>query len=230
MRLTYVLLSQTYGMHQYAADLANRMAAAMVVGVLAWFRFRRLRWVVLALALVLVVTGVLTQAFFELAGGEEEWETSGGSRLVLIGRVLEVTARNPITGLGPAAYRAYAAMKPLLYQKAYWITPQVNSHNNYVDLYAHTGLVGLGLFLWQMGEFGALALRLRKSVRLGFLSGFVHGMLAAWASVLVLMMLADWILPHVYNIGFPGFQAALLFWLFLGGLIAIEGLQQPREE
>ncbi len=28
MRLTYVLLSPTYGMHQYAADLANRMAQA----------------------------------------------------------------------------------------------------------------------------------------------------------------------------------------------------------
>lgn len=28
MHLTYVLLSPTYGMHQYAADLANRMAAA----------------------------------------------------------------------------------------------------------------------------------------------------------------------------------------------------------
>ncbi|NMC78657.1 MAG: hypothetical protein GYA59_04775 [Chloroflexi bacterium] len=35
------------------------------------------------------------------------------------------------------------------------------------------------------------------------------------------MMLADWMLPFVYNIGFPGFQASLLVWLFLGGLVAM---------
>jgi hypothetical protein len=26
----------------------------------------------------------------------------------------------------------------------------------------------------------------------------------------------------VYNIGFPGFQAAIPVWLFLGGLVALE--------
>ena len=39
-----------------------------------------------------------------------EWDESGGSRLALSGRVIEVTMRNPITGLGPAAYRFYARM------------------------------------------------------------------------------------------------------------------------
>ena len=39
------------------------------------------------------------------------------------------------------------------------------------------------------------------------------------------MMMADWILPFVYNIGFPGFQASVLVWLFLGGMVAAQ--QQP---
>ena len=43
-------------------------------------------------------------------------DSSGGSRLVLIERVFDVTMRNPITGLGPAAYRPYANMKPLRYR------------------------------------------------------------------------------------------------------------------
>ena len=38
------------------------------------------------------------------------------------------------------------------------------------------------------------------------------------------MLLADWILPFVYNIGFPGFQASVLVWLFLGGLVALENM------
>ena len=47
-------------------------------------------------------------------------------------------------------------------------------------------------------------------------------MLAAGAGALVLMLFADWILPFVYNIGFSGFQASVLVWLFLGGLVALE--------
>ena len=43
--------------------------------------------------------------------------------MALIGRVIEVTMRNPITGLGPAAYRSYARMTPLPYQRAYWLEP-----------------------------------------------------------------------------------------------------------
>ncbi len=198
------------------------VAVAVVVVVLVWFRYRRLRWLFLIPVLIALVTGVLTDAIWEFAGGEDEWLTSGGSRLALIERVIEVTLRNPITGLGPAAYRHYAAMQPLAYRGALWITPAINSHNNYVDLFAHAGALGLGLFLWLMGEFGALAVRLRPAARSGFMSGYVHAMLAAWVGALVLMMFADWILPHVYNIGFGGFQASLLFWLFLGGLPALE--------
>ena len=49
-------------------------------------------------------------------------------------------------------------------------------------------------------------------------------MLAAGAARLVIMLFADWILPFVYNIGFPGFQASVLVWLFLGGLVALENM------
>jgi hypothetical protein len=50
----------------------------------------------------------------------------------------------------------------------------------------------------------------------------VNGVLAAWVGAIVIMMLGDWILPFVYNIGFPGFQASVLLWMFLGGLVALE--------
>ena len=70
--------------------------------------------------------------------------------------------RNPITGLGPAAYRRYAAMEPLAYGRALWLVPVVNSHNNYVDLFSQVGLLGLGLFLWFVAELTGLGFRLRS--------------------------------------------------------------------
>jgi O-antigen ligase len=130
--------------------------------------------------------------------------------------------RNPITGLGPASYRYYAGAEPLRYRRALWFNPRVNSHNNYVDLFAHTGLLGLGLFLWFAMELGLLGWRLSRRYREGFTGGYVNGMTAAWVSSLVIMLLADWMLPFVYNIGFPGFQASILVWMFLGGLISIQ--------
>ncbi len=204
------------------ATASNWVGVATVAGVLFWLRFPQLRWLVVLLLVVLAANGLLFSSVYTFAGGEAEWEESGGSRMVLINRVIEVTMRNPITGLGPAAYRPYAAMKPLPYGQAFWTAPQINSHNNYVDLFSHVGLVGLTIFFWFTIEVIRLGLRLRAHYPIGFAAGYVNAVLAAWAGALVLMVFADWILPFVYNIGFPGFQASVLVWLFLGGLVALE--------
>jgi hypothetical protein len=211
-----------YVFYLQRATASNWVAVAAALGVLAWLRWPRLRWPAMILLILLAVSGGLFSSVYEFAGGGAEWEESGGSRMVLTGRVLEVTMRNPITGLGPAAYRPYAGMEPLPYGRAYWIAPQISSHNNYVDLFSHVGLLGLALFFWFAAEVTRLGLRLRTHFTQGFAAGYVSGMLAAGAGALVLMAFADWMLPFVYNIGFPGFQASVLVWLFLGGLVSLE--------
>jgi hypothetical protein len=87
----------------------------------------------------------------------------------------------------------------------------------------------MALFLWFMAELGKLGWRLSHRYRDGFLGGYINGMLAAWGGSMVLMMFADWVLPFVYNIGFPGFQASALVWLFLGGLVAVDNFEQRVE-
>lgn len=204
-------------------DIVSYMVGVIAAaGALVWLRWPRLRWPVVILVLLLLATGLLTSAVYEFAGGEEEWLESGGSRLVLIRRVIEVSMRNPITGLGPAAYRRYAAMKPLAYEGALWIVPTVNSHNNYVDLFSQLGLLGLGLFFWFAVEVTRLGFRVRARYTTGFAAGYANAILAVWAGSLALMAFADWILPFVYNIGFRGFDASVLVWLFLGGLVALD--------
>ncbi len=213
--------SLAYTFVQQKEAISGWAGLTAVLGVLLWLRFRRLRWPVVATVALLTALGVLLPAVFNFAGGDVEWTGSGAPRLVLIERVVSVTMRNPLTGLGPAAYRPYANREPLRYLGANWTTPQINSHNNYVDLFAHGGVLGLALFAWFAAAFAATGLRLRRRVR-GFAAGYVNGMLAAGAGSLVIMLFADWILPFVYNIGFPGFQASVLVWLFMGGVVAIE--------
>ncbi|HOU11929.1 MAG TPA: O-antigen ligase family protein [Anaerolineae bacterium] len=204
-------------------NVSNWVGVAAVAGTLVWMRFVKLRGAIITVVVLLILTGILFPSLYEFAGGDDEWTESGGSRLALIERVIQVTMRNPITGLGPASYRPYTSMEPLRYGNALWIVPKVNSHNNYVDIFAHTGLLGFGLFLWFMSEIGWLGWQRSTQHRSGFAGGYANGMFAAWAGSMVIMMFADWMLPFVYNIGFPGFQASLLVWLFFGGLVCVRG-------
>ena len=213
-----------YSFIQQRESLSNWIGVTVVIGTLLWLRFPRLRWLAIIAVVAMILLGSLLPAIYDFAGGDNEWYESGGSRLVLIERVVEITMRNPITGLGPAAYRPYAATEPLAYGRIIWAAPMINSHNNFIDLFSHVGFVGLGLFLWFAVEVVRNALCLRGMLKTGFQAAFVNGMLASWIGALVIMLLADWILPFVYNIGFEGFPASILLWLFLGGIVALEQL------
>jgi hypothetical protein len=59
-----------------------------------------------------------------------------------------------------------------------------------------------------------------------FAEGYVVGAVGGLAGTLVAMMLVDWLLPFVYNVGFSGLRTSALAWMFLGGLVAL--VQQGR--
>jgi O-antigen ligase len=197
------------------------VAAAAVVWLRVW---RNNRAAGLAVGAALVALAVLAYpAVFVHAGGEQELATSWGGRQALYRATLDLVTDHPILGLGPAAYRHYAAARwlSLGVGRALYVRPLVSSHNNYIDLYAQMGLVGLGLFLWFLAEVGRLGWRLASRV-VDFEEGYVQGALGGLAGTVVAMLLADWFLPFVYNIGFPGFRTSVLAWMFLGGLVALE--------
>jgi hypothetical protein len=224
LALAVLLLATIYYAFFLEREGASTWVGVAVTGaVLFWLRFPRLRVPLAAMVVLLGMLGIAFSAIWGFAGGDEEWQLSGVSRLILTERVLDVAMRNPLTGLGPAAYRVYASWEPLaLNSRQLWLGSVVSSHNNYVDLFAHGGVVGLALFFWFAGAYGLLGLRVYKRYSQGFAGGYAAGMLAAGAASLVIMVLADWMLPFVYNIGFHGFQASVLVWLFLGGIIALE--------
>jgi len=65
-------------------------------------------------------------------------------------------------------------------------------------------------------------MRLRWRVPAGFARAYVIGVMGGLAGSLVAALLADWIIPFAYNIGLRGFRSSVLFWFFLGGLLAIK--------
>jgi O-antigen ligase len=211
-----------------SAPVPFTVAALTVVLLRIW---QRNRVVAIVVGLILLCIAIfLFPVFFEISGGEREFENSWGGRLVLYRAVLELVKDHPILGLGPAAYRHYGYYRSisLLYGDAYYRRPWINSHNNYIDIYAQMGLVGLGVFLWFLIELGLIGWRLSAHFDRGFAAGYVNGVLGGLMGTLVAMMLVDWFLPFVYNVGFAGFRTSALAWMFLGGLVAFEQLARAR--
>lgn len=128
----------------------------------------------------------------------------------------EIIKVNPIFGLGMANYYWYTPMYSILGYRV-----SFNSHNNYVDIVAQTGIVGLIAVLWLFLELWRDGRRLLPRVKDGFERAYVVGALGGLVGSLAASMLGDWVLPFVYNIGIGGFRASLFTFLFLGGMLAL---------
>ena len=189
-----------------------------LVAVAAMLGFRYWRRTVFLAPLGLFLTYlVITKSI-----GSDEY--SYGTRLDAWFIVLEIVKASPILGLGFANY--------------YWITPLFpirgyrvvfNSHSQYVDLIAETGILGLACFLWFFWEVGRLGWWLRERVPAGFPRGYVYGALGGVVGTLAAAALVDWVLPFVYNIGLNGFRASIIAWIFMGGLVSLEQMVRNQQ-
>ncbi|MCC6300292.1 MAG: hypothetical protein IT314_13435 [Anaerolineales bacterium] len=186
------------------------VVAAMVLVVL---RYPKL--ILLGIPVALVYGGIVAQEL--ISTDQYSWDTRIDAWLV----VLEISKASPLFGLGFANYYWYA---PLFSLRGYYI--QFNSHSQYVDLIAQTGIAGLVCFVWILIEVGWLAWLLKDRIRDGFSRGYVYSMAAGVAGVFVAAFLVDWVLPFAYNIGLEGFRASILPWIFFGGLISLEQIHR----
>jgi len=88
------------------------------------------------------------------------------------------------------------------------------------------------LFLWLVAVLGLtgwkLHLRLKKNEPNGFQAAYTAAVLGGLAGMLFSGILGDWFMPFLYNIGIPGFRAALFGWLFLGGMLALEKIYNRK--
>jgi len=173
-------------------------------------------------ALAAIPIGVIAAVIMVVrAIATEQWSWS--TRLEAWRIVLEISKASPIFGLGFGNYHFYVKLIPLMG----WYST-FNSHNQYVDLIAQTGVLGLVCFLWFIVETGALGWRLRRQVPEGFATAYVYGALGGLVGTLIAAGLVDWVLPFAYNIGLTGFRASVLAWFFMGGLVSLEQIYRQQ--
>jgi O-antigen ligase len=184
------------------------------LGTIFWFGTKKLRLPVILIGFLVVVFSSSNFSGFVTGGEDYSLQT----RFPAWSIVLEIFKLNPILGVGIANY--------------YWYTPifrilgytglTFSSHNNYIDLLAQMGIVGLLCFLWFFWAIGRLNFQLKDRVPPGFASAYVLGAIGGLVATLTAGMLGDWIMPFVYNVGLPGFRSSMYSFIFLGGLVYLE--------
>jgi hypothetical protein len=184
--------------------------------IAAWFglpKYWKTFAIILGLCLLLALPAI--SAFIMTSDNEYSMVTRLEAWNVL-GKIISV---NPFFGVGPANYYWYTRLFPIMG----YFSLSFNSHNNFIDLIAQTGFLGLGAFLWFTVEIMRLtrSLNIRVGVS-GFERAFLIGGMGGLAGTLFSGVLGDWFIPFVYNIGYAGFRSSVIAWLFLGGIIAIE--------
>lgn len=211
--LLYVGVIQSY---DWKSGWIPQVAA---VWIILYFRYPRLA-IILALAGIIFMRDLPGEV---IASDEYSYSTRVVAWEIIWKDLIRV---NPLLGLGPANYYYYTQLFPIMGYNV-----QFNSHNNYVDIIAQAGILGLACFMWFIAEIGILGLRLSRKLAgtYGFAHAYIVGALAGLGGSLLAGMLGDWFIPFVYNIGVRGFRSSVMAWLFLGGLVVIEQVLKRQE-
>lgn len=188
---------------------------AVVVGALLALRFRKLAFY--AIPFAVIIASYL--AIDLIATDKYSWGTRVDAWLV----VLDISKTSPLVGLGFANYYWYTKLFSI---RGYYVS--FNSHSQFVDIIAQTGIAGLICFFWILFEVGRLSLNLLRKLPSGFERGYAYGVFAGIFGSLMAAFLVDWVLPFVYNIGMNGIRASVLPWIFFGGLVAIEQIYSKQ--
>lgn len=188
---------------------------AVVVGTLLALRFKRLA--LMAIPFAVIIAGYL--AIDLIATDKYSWGTRVDAWIV----VLDISKTSPLIGLGFANYYWYAQIFAI---RGYHI--RFNSHSQFVDIIAQTGLLGLIFFFWILFEIGRLSWNLLTRLSSGFERGYAYGVFAGVMGSLMASFLVDWVLPFAYNIGLDGVRASILPWIFFGALVALEQINKEK--
>ncbi len=176
------------------------------------------RLLIVAIPIAVIIAGYLTGKL--ISSDAYSWGTRVDAWVI----ILRISQESPLFGLGFSNYYWYTPLFPI---RGWPVS--FNSHSQYIDLIAQVGILGLLCFFWVFLALGRVGWNLKNRFPDGFARAYTSGVLAGLAATLVAAFLVDWVLPFVYNIGFNGFRASILPWIFFGGLISLEQIDRATE-
>jgi hypothetical protein len=137
-------------------------------------------------------------------------------RLVIWEQSWRVTSEHWLFGSGPAGYA--------IYYMTYYRDDARSTHNNYLDILAQFGFLGMGAWLWLAATSVWESWRVVRGAPPGLLRTTAVVAAGGWIGAMAAMLFGDWVLPFAYNQGIGGYKYTVYSWIFLGLLIAVRQL------
>jgi hypothetical protein len=176
----------------------------------------------LGLIVLGVVAVILSWGFFADVA-QDNIDDGSLERLEIWSQNWSVVREHWLLGTGPAGYA--------IYYMSYFPENARSTHNNYLDILAQFGFIGMGIWAWLMVTSLWEGWTLVRRFPPGFKRTLAIIATGGWAAALGSMLFGDWVLPFAYNQGIAGFKYTVYSWLFLGTLIRLrQMLPQTHNE
>jgi len=132
-------------------------AASMVFLAIAWRRWREVLSILVALVVVCALADPLRDRMLTLA--RPQADEAMNLRVRVMNDAFQLGKDNPVLGIGYGRGRLKEALRHAYQGTANENSPIWHAHNVYVELFAETGVLGLGAFLGLLGVTGFVILR-----------------------------------------------------------------------
>jgi O-antigen ligase len=215
--LVFLWVYWSFGLN--ASWLAGWLPGVVALAVVAWRRSSRL---LIVFSLFFVVAIVMNTEYLERTL-EAERQTSLLTRLDAWQQNWLVTREHLLFGTGPGGYAAYYI--------SYFPTMAMATHNNYIDILAQTGLLGLSMLVWFLASLIRSGLRVARRLqgRGDFSEAIANAALAGTVGAVVIAAFGDWLMPFAYTQGITGFDHAVYTWMFMGMILAVDRLTSNNQ-
>ena len=132
-------------------------AASMIFLAVAWKQWKEISIILGALLLAYTFASPLRDRLLTFT--QPQADIAMNLRMQVMSDSLRLGAKNPVLGIGYGRGRLKEALRQGYQGTANENNPIWHAHNVYVELFAETGVVGLGAFLWLLGITGFTILR-----------------------------------------------------------------------
>lgn len=151
---------------------------------------------------------------------ERSQSSFGGDsgRGALAAAALSIWAEAPLLGVGPGNSYLYMLQR----------SPIGTPHNQYLNILAEFGVVGLVVWLWFLAATWSAGLRVFRRTTNPAHKTFVLGWLGMFAGMMVGGLTGDYQIHSIRNGGLELFSGYYLQWVLLGGLVTVARLEQLR--
>jgi O-antigen ligase len=183
-----------------------------LVAILAITLFRS-RTGFVGLVIVLVVAAIMYRDYLQENVVQTAEETGSFERLSLWQLNLELIENHPLFGTGPAGYA--------LYYVTYHPEDARSTHNNYLDIIAQTGILGVLCWVWLTIAGIREGWAVLRHAPPGSLRTLGLAAAGGLVGALGAMALGDWVIPFAYNQGIEGYRYTVFSWVFLGILMHV---------